>query len=358
MRLHCFSILGRPWLGAPASGLPARDVRQKIMTMKKLLIIPLIITFLGACKQEAYHQQSYSVCDIDDLPEKDYSDWVPLTDMQSSFNSRPKGTYWVHMEGRNNNGLSQFRWVQREWDKNIYSTWMHRSNMSEAEFYKVGMSLRGKGYERVSLQVFIDGSGVAKHQVLWVKSAPKNGNKEESTKETEKRAIFDLTPGIYLPSSTFQQLHKPKKSVEQGAIDESSTFKVNGISLTLNGLWEHVDKSSFGYVVRPKDGGFKKVRIHSIRFKGVSLKDALNSTSDRTKKNDDITLAVTKVKTNSGIEVMKASVAKTGGKIYLERYFCLKPEGEIICICVYSFGDQAFSKSVEKALSHSLDLTK
>ena len=144
-------------------------------------------------------------------------------------------------------------------------------------------------------------------------------------------------------------------SVEAG---ESSTFKAEGISITLTGIWEHVDKQLFGYVVQPKGANIQKVRIHSTRYQGIPLKEALEKTSERTKKHDDVTVAVSSVKTNSGIKVMKASVAKTGGggKVYLERYYCLKPKGEIICICVCSFGDQDFSKSVEKALSSSLTL--
>ena len=35
----------------------------------------------------------------------------------------------------------------------------------------------------------------------------------------------------------------------------------------------------------------------------------------------------------------------------MEIRFCLNPEGAVVCICVFSFGNEAFLKGVEVTLS-------
>ena len=179
--------------------------------MKKipLFIITSIFFICIGSFSRAVAEKAYSECSVKNLTEDDYSEWVPMTDMQLSFNNRPRGTYWVHMEGRNLHGLTQFRWVQRDWNQSEYINWRHRSNITLEKFFEEGIKMRNDGYKRTSLQVFVDGAGIPRYQVLWAKPTPDN-MKETSYKvtlsdlSTEEKTIREEVFSEWLPTQEHQ----------------------------------------------------------------------------------------------------------------------------------------------------------
>jgi len=194
----------------------------------KITNIALLCTFpiaLISCKTETKstpstkdQNVSYSVCTNGDFTEAEFSDWVPITDMQLTFDNpdiRPKGTYWAYMEGRNNNGLDEYRWVQKDFPKQLYSRFEIRSAQCKQQFLANGLRLRKEGYDRVSLQVFIDGSGQAMHQSLWLKPKIKESN---SANATESKPMTLDEHHKYEPGSTFQNQIKPIKPANKIAV--------------------------------------------------------------------------------------------------------------------------------------------
>jgi len=188
----------------------------------KLILCGFSYFALSSCSKEKETpitekeiERNYSVCDNGLFKESEFSNWVPVTDMQLISDNLAKGKYFAFVEGRNNGGLSEYRWVEKDFPSDFYSKYDIRAEQSDTQFRDRGLRLRRAGYIRKSLQVFIDGSGIARHQSLWLK--PKlvklNDNQNDKVrKETAKPTPYDqIAPGAFPPSSTFRQPPKPIK---------------------------------------------------------------------------------------------------------------------------------------------------
>lgn len=104
------------------------------------------------------------------LSKETFTGWETVVDSQLSQDElQATSRYKAYIEGRNHGGLDELRAVIKEFPKHEYETYVVKANMTSAEFYDRGTKLQREGYKRMSLQVYIDGSGTARHQAVWLK---------------------------------------------------------------------------------------------------------------------------------------------------------------------------------------------
>lgn len=151
----------------------------------------------------------------------------------------------------------------------------------------------------------------------------------------------------------------------------SEKFKVEeaGVSITFPDGWKHDAEDTFGFVIQPPTQNTKpkKVRIHMTAHQGITLEAAIqkginhtNELKEKEKQPPEKLIRSTPVATHSGIKGQKATIGdeSADGHAYLNRYYFLKPDGSIFCVCVYFYGEPAFEKQAEESILKSLTLTK
>lgn len=89
-------------------------------------------------------------------------------EVHAEFAKNKAGEYFAYIEGRNNSGLHQYRFVRKQFPATVYTEWAVYWALRPDEFYKVESSTLAKGMERNSLQVFTDATGLSHHQAVWV----------------------------------------------------------------------------------------------------------------------------------------------------------------------------------------------
>lgn len=140
-----------------------------------------------------------------------------------------------------------------------------------------------------------------------------------------------------------------------------------GASIQVPDDWTVDSGDTFGHVIRPAGEEKVKVRIHLTSHKNVSSKEAVQSSADRI---DEIRrerghppeqiISSSTIQTTSGIKGQKAVVGQQGidGPPYLTRYYFEGRGGRIFCVCVYHYGDAAFSGKAERIIMETLALAK
>ncbi len=147
------------------------------MNVRFLAILTLAFAAMSANAEEPYTHQDGYFESREELFESEFSEWHLVSDMQRIFDEVPKEFYWAYQEGRNYKGVAQIRWIQRERPESNFKGYHISGMMTHDEFYSYDMRMHESGYERVSMQVFVDASGVARHQAVWVN----DGSKVEDT---------------------------------------------------------------------------------------------------------------------------------------------------------------------------------
>jgi len=149
--------------------------------------------------------------------------------------------------------------------------------------------------------------------------------------------------------------------------DETFAVKDVGVSITFPDGWRHDDTDHFGFLIHPPGDVRQKVRIHLTGHKGQTLEEAILKASEKVngdKKNSnrppEKILHSEPVVTKSGIPGRVASIAPDArdSTPYLDRYYFLKPDGDIFCVCVYLYDDPEFGKRCRGLILDTLTLTQ
>lgn len=144
--------------------------------MKSTICLIATAVLLASCKKEVAPVKSETFQEIKagSYSESDFSPWMTKAEQQVAHEKKAEGQYYAYVEGRNNGGLNQYRHVQRQFSADQYDRWSVYWGLNTEEFYQVELRLLREGYTRENLQVFVDSSGMAMHQAVWLrkKAAP------------------------------------------------------------------------------------------------------------------------------------------------------------------------------------------
>lgn len=150
---------------------------------------------------------------------------------------------------------------------------------------------------------------------------------------------------------------------------EKFTISAAGVTITFPDGWKHDTEDTFGFVIKPPTQNTKpkRIRIHTTIHQGITLEAAIqkginrvNELGEKKKQPPEKLIRSTPITTRSGIKGQKATIGdeSTDGNAYLNRYYFLKPDGSIFCVCVYFYRDPIFEKQAEETIIESLALTE
>jgi len=101
--------------------------------------------------------------------EEEYTQWMTRAELQYFQDQAPQGHYFAHVEGRNNAGLCEYRAVRKPLPADQYVEAAVFWGLSDKEVFDAELDLLRRGFVRKSMQVFVNASGVALHQLVWLK---------------------------------------------------------------------------------------------------------------------------------------------------------------------------------------------
>jgi LysM repeat protein len=90
-------------------------------------------------------------------------------ELQHLQDQTPPNQYFARVEGRNNGGLSEYRAVRKPLPSDQYSRAEVSWGLDDKELYAQELLLLRTGSVRKSMQVFVDASGTALHQIVWLR---------------------------------------------------------------------------------------------------------------------------------------------------------------------------------------------
>ncbi|KAB2638583.1 MAG: LysM peptidoglycan-binding domain-containing protein [Verrucomicrobia bacterium] len=102
--------------------------------------------------------------------EEQYTQWMTSAELQFYQEQAPAGQYFAHVEGRNNAGLCEYRAVRPQAlpvEQYVEAGVFWGQN--DKRLFDTELRLLRAGFVRKSMQVFIDASGCALHQFVWLR---------------------------------------------------------------------------------------------------------------------------------------------------------------------------------------------
>ena len=103
--------------------------------------------------------------------EEEYTQWMTRAELQFFQEQATAGQYFAHVEGRNNGGLCEYRAVRKSLPVEQYVEAAVFWGLDDKEFETRELCLLRTGFVRKSLQVFVNASGCALHQLVWLRPA-------------------------------------------------------------------------------------------------------------------------------------------------------------------------------------------
>lgn len=136
----------------------------------------------------------------------EYTQWMTRAELQYFQDQAPTGQYFAHVEGRNNAGLCEFRAVRKPLVAEQYAAAEVCWGLSDNEVFDTELRLLRAGFVRKSMQVFVSASGVALHQLVWLKPvgappAPAPQTAASSPPEPPPPPSVDETAGLDHPAT-------------------------------------------------------------------------------------------------------------------------------------------------------------
>jgi len=138
--------------------------------LRKISTLLVISFVLVSCETKTAHEaEFYTESVYGDFSPQEYTEWMPKTDLQMFIDTFDSSSNWIYRaEGRDFKGLQQYRYALRK-KPSKGGRYYVRSGRLHDEFYKLGVDYQRKGFKRVSLQLFKDGSGNMIYNGVWFK---------------------------------------------------------------------------------------------------------------------------------------------------------------------------------------------
>ncbi|MEI6674003.1 MAG: LysM peptidoglycan-binding domain-containing protein [Verrucomicrobiota bacterium] len=101
--------------------------------------------------------------------EEEYTQWMTRAELQYFHDQTPADQHFAHIEGRNNGGLNEYRAVKKPLPTEQYAKGAAFWGLTDKELYDCELRLLRSGLVRKSMQAFVDASGTALYQLVWLK---------------------------------------------------------------------------------------------------------------------------------------------------------------------------------------------
>ncbi len=101
--------------------------------------------------------------------EDEYTQWMTRAELQYFHDQTPADQHFAHVEGRNNGGLNEYRAVRKPLPAEQYVKCAAFWGLTDKELYDCELRLLRSGFVRKSMQAFVDASGTALYQLVWLR---------------------------------------------------------------------------------------------------------------------------------------------------------------------------------------------
>ena len=101
--------------------------------------------------------------------EEEYTQWMTRAELQFFQEQLAVGQYFAHVEGRNNAGLCEYRAVRKPLPVEQYIEAAVFWGLGDKDVFDTELRLLRAGFVRKSMQVFVNASGSALHQLVWLR---------------------------------------------------------------------------------------------------------------------------------------------------------------------------------------------
>ena len=146
------------------------------------LVLLTLVCLASSCSKRSTHAAAASGSAAAETPaasyclpassawsEDEYTQWMTRAELQFFQEQNPRGQYFAHVEGRNNASLSEFRAVRKPLPSEQYVEAAVFWGLNDKDVFDTELRLLRAGFVRKSMQVFVDASGAALHQLVWLK---------------------------------------------------------------------------------------------------------------------------------------------------------------------------------------------
>jgi nucleoid-associated protein YgaU len=144
--------------------------------------------------------------------EDDFTQWMTRAELLHFQGQTPSDQYFAHIEGRNNGGLNEYRAVRKPMPSEQYAESAVFWSLDEKELFDRELRLLRTGFVRKSMQVFVDASGTALHQIVWLKPLGASGTVAAAAAPATASAPDPLDPDLPDPDLSDSEMPDPEPS--------------------------------------------------------------------------------------------------------------------------------------------------
>ncbi len=163
--------------------------------MKPSLLFPVLLAALTSlsCDQSSdaptppeapKEEKAYSLS-VPTWGDTEYTRWMTRAELQYHQEMLGEGKYFAYVEGRDNQGLSEFRAVEKDFAEDEFTQWAVFWGIDDKELFDWELRLLKGGFQRESMQVFFDSLGNPVHQIVWLRPVGAIDNVPETPPQPE-----------------------------------------------------------------------------------------------------------------------------------------------------------------------------
>jgi hypothetical protein len=155
--------------------------------------------------------------------EEEYTQWMTRAELQYFQDQARADQYLAHIEGRNNGGLNEYRAVRKSLPTEQYVKCAAFWGVGDADFFDCELRLLRSGFVRKSMQVFIDASGNARHQLVWLRPVGASAVADDGTPPDPAPAPAPAPPAapVAADSAPSPALPKPPTAATFVPVEEN-----------------------------------------------------------------------------------------------------------------------------------------
>ncbi len=258
----------------------------RFFRMKPTFLFPVILAAITSlsCDQSSEappapeapkEEKAYSLSDPT-WDESDYTRWMTRAELQYHQEMSEEGNYFAYVEGRNNNGLSEFRAVEKVFAEDKYTQWAVFWGIDDKELFDWELRLLKSGFKRESMQVFFDSLGNPVHQIVWLRPVGAIDNVPDELLVDEAEIVAVVPPMEEEPKDELVEIN-PVEQTPTELPDDGPPPAVERREPTAPPVIEETPKAIQIYTVVPGDTLSRIARKHKTTVAALKKNNNLKS---------------------------------------------------------------------------------